>query len=98
MHEFSVEGVGAFRGGGLLFWWVNPGGGWQPGWLWGFSLEARWMGFAQAARVFFSDKPGVDELRDAALHLPLKLAEGLVRSRGKLNPPNHAGVSRRPKG
>jgi len=33
------------------------------------------MGFAQAARVFFSDKPGVDELRDAAPHLPLKLEQ-----------------------
>ena len=33
-----------FRGGGLLFWWVDPGGGWQLGWLRGFALEAVWVG------------------------------------------------------
>lgn len=33
-----------FRGGGFLFWWVDPSGGWQPGRLRGYSLETVWVG------------------------------------------------------
>ena len=35
--------MGVFCGSGLLFWWVNPDGGWQPGWLRGSSLETVWV-------------------------------------------------------
>src|SRR6266581_8945140 len=46
-------------GGGLLFGWVDPGGGWQLGWLRDFALEAFWIdqeGDIEGASALLEDR------------------------------------------